>query len=190
MRPRPSKAVKSNSKLLNYSLVAFQCGEQARLNVFRLQEISSLALGRISRRRLAVLVGHDLNFRVGIASVLARVGLGRSSLGNPLLNSWMTMDNSLTGVLQTLRAHEQELRRLGASHAAVFGSVARGEARSGSDIDVLVDLDQERPMGIFEYARLKLYIGELLDGASDVVNRKTLKPLLRENILRDAVDAF
>jgi predicted nucleotidyltransferase len=45
-------------------------------------------------------------------------------------------------------------------------------------------------MGIFEYARLKLYIGELLNGASDVVNRGTLKPLLRENILRDAVDAF
>jgi uncharacterized protein len=99
------------------------------------------------------------------------------------------MDKSLTGVLRTLRVHENELRRLGALHAAVFGSVARGEARVDSDIDVLVELDQERPMGIFEYARLKLYIGELL-GASDVVNRETLKPLLRENILRDAVDAF
>jgi uncharacterized protein len=102
----------------------------------------------------------------------------------------MAMDNNLTGVLRTLREHEDDLRRLGVEHAAVFGSVARGEARAGSDIDVLVDLDRERPMGIFEYARLKLYIGELLDGASDVVNRKTLKPLLRENILRDAVNAF
>ena len=44
-------------------------------------------------------------------------------------------------------------------------------------------------MGIFEYARLKLYVGELFEGA-EVVNRRTLKPLLRENILRDAVDAF
>ena len=102
----------------------------------------------------------------------------------------MPMDNSLTDVLRTLREHEDDLRRLGVEHAAVFGSVARGEARAGSDIDVLVELDRERPMGIFEYARLKLYIGELLDGASDVVNRKTLKPLLRENILRDAVNAF
>ena len=100
------------------------------------------------------------------------------------------MDNSLTDVLRTLRAHEDDLRRLGVEHAAVFGSVARGEARAGSDIDVLVELDRERPMGIFAYARLKLYIGELLDGASDVVNRKTLKPLLRENILRDAVNVF
>ena len=45
-------------------------------------------------------------------------------------------------------------------------------------------------MGIFAYARLKLYINELLDGAGDVVSRRTLKPLLRDNILRDAIHAF
>jgi predicted nucleotidyltransferase len=72
----------------------------------------------------------------------------------------------------------------------VFGSVARGEARAESDIDVLVDFDENRPMGIFEYTRKKLYINELLEGSSDVVNRRTLKPLLRANILRDAVHAF
>jgi predicted nucleotidyltransferase len=72
----------------------------------------------------------------------------------------------------------------------VFGSVARGEAKPGSDIDVLVDLDPDRPMGVFQYARLKLYINEILDGAGDVVNRRTLKPLLRDHILSDAVDAF
>jgi hypothetical protein len=60
----------------------------------------------------------------------------------------MVMDNSLNGVLRTLRDHEEELRRLGAPHAAVFGSVARGEARAGSDIDVLVDLDREMPIEI------------------------------------------
>ena len=76
------------------------------------------------------------------------------------------------------------------SHAAVFGSVALGEARADSDIDVLVELDRERPLGIFEYARLKIDISELLNGAGDVVNRRTLKPLLRDTILRDAVHAF
>jgi predicted nucleotidyltransferase len=82
------------------------------------------------------------------------------------------------------------LRRFGVSHAAVFGSVARREATTGSDIDVLVELDRDRPMGVFEYARLKLYINEILQGAGDVVNRRTLKPLLRESILRAAVHAF
>jgi predicted nucleotidyltransferase len=79
---------------------------------------------------------------------------------------------------------------MGVSHASVFGSVARGEARANSDIDVLVDLDRERPIGIFEYARLKLYIGELFGSSADVVKRRTLKPLLRDSILRDSVSAF
>ena len=100
------------------------------------------------------------------------------------------MKVDLQHVLETLRAHEADLRRLGVAHAAVFGSVARGEAGAGSDIDVLVDLDENRSMGIFEYARMKLYINELLDYPSDVVNRRTLKPLLRSNILHDAVHAF
>lgn len=102
----------------------------------------------------------------------------------------MVMRPDLQHVLDTLREHEAELRRLGVVHAAVFGSVARGEAGADIDIDVLVDLDESRPMGVFEYARTKLYINELLEGSSDVVNRRTLKPLLRASILHDAVHAF
>ena len=93
-------------------------------------------------------------------------------------------------MLELLRAHEADLRGMGVAHAAVFGSVARGEAAVGSDIDVVVELDESRPMGIFEYARVKLYIDELLGGASDVANRRTLKPLICANILHDAIQAF
>ncbi|HXM44039.1 MAG TPA: hypothetical protein VN924_22580 [Bryobacteraceae bacterium] len=38
-------------------------------------------------------------------------------------------------------------------------------------IDVLVELAPDQPMGIFEYARLKIYFNEIFDGAGDVVNR-------------------
>ena len=65
---------------------------------------------------------------------------------SPLVDSWL-MTGVLDDVLQTLRDHEYELKRMGASHAAVFGSVARGEAKPSSDIDVLVDLDPERRPG-------------------------------------------
>ena len=96
----------------------------------------------------------------------------------------------LDGVLKILRMHEADLRRLGVRHAAVFGSVARGEGGQESDVDVLVDLDPDRLIGVFEYSRLKLYLGELLGGRGDIVNRRKLEPLLRESILRDAVNAF
>lgn len=94
----------------------------------------------------------------------------------------------LRETLEILKTHQAELQSLGVRHAAVFGSVARGQARPDSDVDVLVDLDPERPIGVFEYARLKLYLGELLGGAGDIVNRKTVKPLFRESILRDCVN--
>jgi predicted nucleotidyltransferase len=100
------------------------------------------------------------------------------------------MQADLVEVMSTLRAHESELRGFGVCHAAVFGSVARGQAREDSDVDVLVDLDPERPIGVFEYARLKLFITELLGGSGDIVNRKTLKPLLRDNILAESVHVF
>lgn len=100
------------------------------------------------------------------------------------------MPLDLQSVLEILRTHEDDLRRLGVAHAGVFGSVARGDVRPDSDIDVLIDLDENHAIGIFEYARLKLYLEELLGGSTDVVNRRTLKPLLQPGILRDTVHAF
>lgn len=100
------------------------------------------------------------------------------------------MPASLQQVLDTRHQHEAELKQRGVCHAAVFGSVARGESRTDSDVDVLVDLDPNRPMGLFEYASVRLYIGDLLGGSADVVHRKTLKPLLKDAILRDAVNVF
>jgi predicted nucleotidyltransferase len=97
------------------------------------------------------------------------------------------MPASLNEALTILRANEAGLRKLGAEHAAVFGSVARGEAGPESDVDVLVDLSPD--LDLFAYSRLRIHIGELLNGA-DVVNRTGLKPLLRDNILRDAINAF
>ena len=68
--------------------------------------------------------------------------------------------------------------------------MARGDAPATGDIDVLVELDELYPIGVFEYARLKIYINNLLLETADVVNQRALKPLLRECILRDAVQAF
>jgi predicted nucleotidyltransferase len=105
------------------------------------------------------------------------------------------MPASLSEALRILKDHEPELRRRGVTHAAVFGSVARGEARQSSDVDILIDLDPERPIGLFDYAALKLYIAALfgvdsLDGPVDIVSRANLKARLRGNILRGAISAF
>jgi predicted nucleotidyltransferase len=82
------------------------------------------------------------------------------------------------------------LRQRGVRHAALFGSVARDEARRSSDIDILVDLDPLAPIGIFEYVGIMQYLGDLFPARVDVANRNSLKPLVRPSAERDALYAF
>jgi len=97
---------------------------------------------------------------------------------------------TLDQTLEILRANQASLRARGVLHAAVFGSVARGEAQSASDIDILVDLEPGKPCGIFEYVRLQHDVADLLGRKVDLVERDALKPLLREQAMKDAVDVF
>jgi predicted nucleotidyltransferase len=72
----------------------------------------------------------------------------------------------------------------------VFGSVARGESRSDSDIDIMVEIDPGTHLTVFDYAGLKDYIASLFDGPVDVVNRDGLKPYVRSAATADAIYAF
>ena len=60
--------------------------------------------------------------------------------------------------LATLRQHESELRARGVAHAAVFGSVARGDHRPGSDLDIMIDVAPEARLTVYGYVGLKDYI--------------------------------
>src|SRR5436309_3287322 len=71
--------------------------------------------------------------------------------------------------LETLRRSEQALRARGVRRAALFGSVVRGENRPDSDIDILVEIDPEAHITLFDYVGLKEYIADLFDGPVDVV---------------------
>ena len=89
-----------------------------------------------------------------------------------------------------LRQHADALRARGVRHAALFGSVARGDNRSDSDIDILLEFDPSACVTIFDYVGLKNYIATLFDEPVDVVDRDALKPHLRRPSVQDAVYAF
>jgi len=76
-------------------------------------------------------------------------------------------------------------RRHGAVNIAVFGSVARGEARPDSDVDFLVDLEQGR--SLFDLVALVQDWSDVLGRRADVVTRRALHWFLRERVLAEAV---
>jgi predicted nucleotidyltransferase len=93
-------------------------------------------------------------------------------------------------VIATLRAHEEELRHRGVAHAALFGSVARGEATPASDIDIMVEIDPEAQIDLFDYVGITHYLADIFPVSVDVANRSTLKPHVRPGAERDALYAF
>ena len=93
-------------------------------------------------------------------------------------------------ILARLRENEATLRARGVSHAALFGSRARGDDRPDSDIDIMIEFDPAARVTVFNYAGLKEYIAELFDGPVDVVSREGLKPYVRPAATADAIYAF
>ncbi len=92
--------------------------------------------------------------------------------------------------IDTLRRSEGDLRKRGVRHAALFGSVARGDNGAGSDIDIMIEIDPDARITIFDYVELKEYIAGLFDEPVDVVNREALKSYVRPTATADAIYAF
>lgn len=95
-----------------------------------------------------------------------------------------------TEAIATLRRSERALRERGVRHVALFGSVARGSNKTGSDIDIMIEIDPEVRMTVFEYVDLKDYIGSLFEQPVDVVNLEGLKSYVRPAATADAIYAF
>ena len=93
-------------------------------------------------------------------------------------------------IIARLRENEAALKERGVAHAALFGSRARGDARSDSDTDIRIEIDPKARIGVYEYVGLKEYIASLFDGPVDVVNRDGLKPYVRPAATADAIYAF
>ena len=93
-------------------------------------------------------------------------------------------------VIAVLRQHQPELERLGVRHAALFGSVARGESTADSDIDIAVDIDAKALPDVYAYVGIKDRVAKLFDVRVDVVNREFLRPEVRDRAAADLIYAF
>jgi predicted nucleotidyltransferase len=89
-------------------------------------------------------------------------------------------------VLRILQEERKELvDRYNISTLAVFGSVARDDARQDSDVDILVEFN--RPVGLFQFIELQQRLESLLGSKVDLGTPRSLKPRIKEQVLQEAI---
>jgi hypothetical protein len=102
----------------------------------------------------------------------------------------MTRDRAIA----VLRAHESSLRRAGVASISLFGSVARDDVTSTSDIDLAVRLAPAFSAGGFDYfgqfEDLRAELATILGCPVDLVEEPAQRPTLQQAIDRDRALAF
>ena len=93
-------------------------------------------------------------------------------------------------ILTLLRNNERGLRAQGIAYVALFGSRAREDHHPHSETDILIEVDPQARLSVYDYAGLKAYVASLFDGPVDVVSRDGLKSYVRPAALEDAIYAF
>jgi uncharacterized protein len=95
----------------------------------------------------------------------------------------------MTSTLERLRALAPQIRaiakRRGAYNLRVFGSVARGDDGEGSDIDLLAEF--EKSSSLFDWGGLQVELTELCGRRVDVVERNSLHPFIKDEVLAESV---
>jgi predicted nucleotidyltransferase len=91
--------------------------------------------------------------------------------------------------LRILAANRAAYAEFGVRSLAIFGSVARDEARDDSDIDILVDYEPEARRSLFRLFALRQRLEEILGVNVDLVTVGGLRRELRDRVLAEAIRA-
>jgi len=88
-------------------------------------------------------------------------------------------------VILRIRKHRAELTRLGVKSLSIFGSVARGEERPDSDVDILVEFKGRATFNRF--MDTKFYLEEVLGRKVDLVTPQAIRPRIKDNVMEDLI---
>ena len=75
------------------------------------------------------------------------------------------------------------LKANGVRRAGIFGSYARGEEKEGSDIDILIEIDDS--LSLLDFIGIKLALEDALKRKIDLVEYKAIKPRIKDRILKE-----
>jgi predicted nucleotidyltransferase len=92
-------------------------------------------------------------------------------------------------ILETIKEHKPELlNRFGVENIAVFGSLARGEQESSSDVDIFVTLRKEYKT-FDNFMELKFYLEDTLKCKIDLMLKETIREQFKNKIYNEAIYA-
>lgn len=98
------------------------------------------------------------------------------------------MTKELETIKNKISANKEYLKNTyGVEEIGVFGSFARGDNNEKSDVDIAIELNQKIPVGLFEFARMKFYLEDLLKKKVDLVIKSGIKVLIKEKILSQLI---
>ena len=93
-------------------------------------------------------------------------------------------------IVRAIRAEEPALRKPGVKSLALVGSSARDTRNAASDVDVLIDVADETGFSLMDRIGVMHLLEDALGQRVDVSRRDTLKPVVRDRMVRDAVKIF
>lgn len=89
-----------------------------------------------------------------------------------------------------LQEYAPAIKARGATSLFLFGSAARDEAATDSDLDLFIDYDPASRFNAFDLIGIKLFLEDELKTAVDLTTRDGLHPRLRHAIEKSAVRVF
>ena len=98
----------------------------------------------------------------------------------------MLNNNKVDEVISLLKKEKKFLKKkYKVNEIGIFGSYVRGEQEADSDIDILIDKDEA--IGLLKLANLQNYLSSLIGIRVDLVIKKSLKPQIGRNILKEVI---
>jgi len=95
---------------------------------------------------------------------------------------------NLEEVKETLARHKEELRkRFKVKEIGIFGSYVKGERKEGSDLDILVEFEEDAKLSLLDVAGLEIELSDLLGVKVDLVEKRDLKPYVGQRILKEVI---
>jgi predicted nucleotidyltransferase len=135
-----------------------------------------------------------LELRNRLKALAARRGVSLQRLMRNALEEFLSREEAegpeLADVVAKLREHAPELRTRGVQHLYVFGSVARGDARADSDVDLAIEVDPASDFTLITLGSVAADVEEWLKRGVDLGERSMLRSSLRADFERDAVRIF